>query len=146
MECPVCNTKRDGYVVFKCHPQHGTCNQCLLRMLNHRQTTCPLCRADITDSIPQEIKDEVRPIDDNGGYESTDDFDPEASHLKIRCGQREIAFVRNDGKRREIFFEDGNLKIRIEYKNRRCYLFRADDPTPIPIHPLRSVCAVNRTM
>ena|SRR6185437_1660138 len=141
MECPVCGTEMSGYVTFKCG--HSTCNQCLLRWLNQRKNTCSLCRADITDSIPPEIMAEVQPVDDTG-YESTDEFDPDASHLKIRCGSREIAFIRNDGKRRDIYYEDGDLRFRIEYRNRKCYLFRRDEPTPIPIHPLRSICAVNR--
>lgn len=143
MECSVCSNSVAGYVTFKCN--HGTCTQCLLRWLNQRKNTCPMCRADITDSIPPEIASEVQPVEDNGGYESTDEFDKEASHLKIRCGSREIAFIRNDGKHREIFYEDGPLKFRIEYKNYKCYLFRADDPTPVSVHPLRSVCAVNRS-
>lgn len=101
-----------------------------------------MCRQDITSAIPNEIWNEVKVEDEDDGYVTTDEFDADASHLKIRLGSQEIAFIKNDGKRREIFFDDGQRKVRIEYKNRRCYMFKMDDPTPIPIHPLRSVCAI----
>lgn len=141
MDCSVCQEKREGYVTFRC--RHSVCNQCILRWLNQKKDSCPECRGPIRDSIPQEILDEVQPVEDTGGYDSSDEIDQEATHVKIKIGQREIAFIPNDGKRRDIFYEDRDIKIRIETRNRRYFLIRPDDPTPIPIHPLRRLCALN---
>ncbi len=141
MECPVCISTVQAYITCpRCNK--GVCNTCVLKMLNKKRNVCPLCREDITGAIPEEIWREVKVEEDDDGYVTTDEFDPDASHLKIRMGSQEIAFIKNDGKRREIFFDDGHRKVRIEYKNRKCYMFRADDPTPVPIYPLRSVCAI----
>lgn len=134
--------KQEAYVTFHC--RHSVCNQCVLKMLNHRIETCPLCRDPIMNSIPEEILREVRHVENNGGYDSTDEIDIDATHAKISMGYRELAFIPNDGKRRDIFYEDQTVKVRIEYRGRKFYLIRPDDPTPVPIHPLRKLCALNR--
>lgn len=144
MDCPACLERQSGYVTFRCG--HSVCNQCVLKSLNRKIETCPLCRGPIMDSIPREILDEVQVIEDNGGYESTDEIDPDATHVKIKIGFREIAIVPNDAKRRDVFYEDETVKIRVEARGRKYYLVRADDPTPMPIHPLRRLCALNRPL
>lgn len=128
--------------------------------LSRGQARCPLCRADILDQIPQEIMDEVindrvegdpaamgsRPRTNGAGaddgYESADEIEDDATHIKIRYGAREVAFIRNDGIDKEISFDDGTMSFRIEYKNRRCYLRRKENPdVPVPLNPLAPQCA-----
>lgn len=116
---------------------------------------CPLCRADILDQIPQEILNEVdndraprdpdamgsRPRHDDG-YDSADEIEDDATHIKISYGAHEVAFIRNDGIDKEISFDDGTVSFRIEYKNRRCYLRRKEHPdTAVPLNPLAPQCA-----
>ncbi len=161
MECPVCIIRKIAYVTFECG--HSVCNTCVLHMINHQQQRCPLCRADIVDQLPQELIDEIenervegdpaaqgsRPRRDHAvddGYDSADEIEDDATHIKIRYGAHEIAFIRNDGVDKEISFDKpGDTSFRIIYKNRKCYLVRKDSPdTPIPLNPLTSLCAAIR--
>jgi hypothetical protein len=131
-------------------------------MINHQQQRCPLCRADIVDQIPQEMLDEVEnervegvegamgsrprrnPAADDG-YDSADEIEDDATHIKIRYGAHEVAFIRNDGIDKEVSFDSNGVSFRIVYKNRRCYLVRKEFPdTPVPLNPLTSMCAVLR--
>lgn len=138
MECPVCNVKVDAYITFGC--THSLCNQCVLNMLNRNQSKCPLCRTDFINSVPKIILDEVVRVEDPG-YDSTDEIDERATHVKIRYGQRDIAYVPNDGKIRHLYFEDGLVKFRIECRGRKFYLIRHDDPSAgFSLHPLRGIC------
>lgn len=149
--------KKAAYITFQCG--HSVCKTCVLHMVNHQQSRCPLCRADILDQIPQEVLDEVeneRAGDDptamgsrrrtgpqtDDGYDSADEIEDDATHIKIRFGAREIGFLRNDGAHREISFDDGTTSFRIEYRNRKCYLYRKEAPdVAIPLNPLASLCA-----
>lgn len=157
MECPVCIVRKAAYITFSC--SHSVCRTCVLHMINHQQTRCPLCRADIYDQIPQELLDELedeRAADDptamgsrnrritttDDGYDSADEIEDDATHIKIRFGAREIGFLRNDGIPKTITYDDGTVSFRIEYKNRKCYLFRKDFPdAAVPLNPLSSLCA-----
>lgn len=167
MECPVCIVRKIAYITFSCG--HSVCNTCVLHMFNHQQQRCPMCRADIVDQLTQEIVDEIenervdngdsavlgsRPRRGGGaarataddGYDSADEIEDDATHIKIRYGAHEVAFIRNDGVDKEISFDKpGDTSFRIIYKNRRCYLIRKDSPdTPVPLNPLTSLCAAIR--
>jgi hypothetical protein len=109
-------------------------------MLNRRQSKCPLCRADFSASVPKAILDEVI-YEDDTGYDSTDEIDERATHIKIRYDNRDIAFVPNDGMKRQIYYDDGHSPFRIEIRQRRVYLFRTDDDTSHPVYPLHPICS-----
>lgn len=130
-------------------------------MINHQQQRCPLCRADIVDQIPQELMNEMeneriegpegsmgsrrRRNENADGYDSADEIEDDATHIKIRYGAHEVAFLRNDGIDKEISFDAHGVSFRVIYKNRKCYLIRKDFPdTPVPLNPLSALCAVLR--
>jgi hypothetical protein len=112
-----------------------------------------VCRGDILDQVPQEILDEVviEPVEGDPnmrrhrdeGYDSeADETDPDATHIKLRYGAREIGFITNDGVDKEISYDDGTVSFRVVYKNRRFYLLRKDYPDhPVALNPLTAVCA-----
>ena len=159
----MCTVTKQAYLTFQCG--HAVCNTCVLHMVNHQQARGPLCRADIVDQLPQELIDEIENerLDDasdpnamgsrsrrnptvDDGYESADEIEDDATHIKIRYGAHEVAFIRNDGVDKEISFDKpGDTSFRIVYKNRRCYLLRKESPdTPVPLNPLTSRCAAIR--
>lgn len=157
MECPICQTVKQSYVTFRC--THSVCRTCLFQMMSLTEVLrCPLCREDISEQMPREMLDEVITSHQHRGIggvipgigttqndddESADEFDSDVTHIKIRYGAHEVAYIRNDGKSRTLSFEDEGVTFRIEYRNRRCFLYRSDSPdTPIPLHPLTAVCAI----
>lgn len=164
MECPVCYTAKIGYMTFSCG--HSICNTCILGIFNHGQQNCPICRGYIADQLTQELIDEIEtgridngdpaalgsrrrrgdPAGVDDAYESADEIEDDATHIKIRYGAHEIGFIRNDGVDKEISFDKpGDTSFRIIYKNRKCYLVRRDSPdAPIPLNPLSSMCAAIR--
>lgn len=120
--------------------------------------SCPFCRDDIYDQVPQQILDEValdrldhanpdslgsRPRrNGDDGYDTADEIESDATHFKIRVGAREVAFMTNDGTDKEISIDLGEKSFRIEYKNRKCYLRRKNNPDiPVPLNPLAPQCA-----
>lgn len=148
-------TVKQGVVTFNCG--HVVCRPCILGMIDHGQARCPLCRADVLEQIPQEIIDESethmtapgfeerrsRALREQSGEEGADEIDPGATHIKVRIGARDVGFLRNDGAHRELFFEDAGVSFRVVYRDRRCYLYRADAPdSAVPLNPLAPVCAV----
>src|SRR6185437_819436 len=118
---------------------HTLCRTCILKILNSRQVRCPMCRADIIDQVPQEILDEVDSTDriegdpnvmgsrprrghrgrnaqgEDDGYDTADEIEADATHIKIRYGARELGFVRNDGIDKEFSYDDGTVSFRIVY-------------------------------
>lgn len=154
MDCPVCTEKRASYITFAC--SHSVCRTCILHMVNHQSTRCPLCRADFLEELPQELLDEVeneRAADDptavgsrnrvnDDDYGSADEIEDEATHVKIRFGAREIGFLANDGIAKTVTYDDGTVSFRIEYRDRKFYLIRKEFPdTPVALNPLTSLCA-----
>ena len=88
-ECPVCLDALERAIWCTLPCAHRMCFRCLVRMTEHAQNACPLCRHDLRDCVPTTPRVRMRPsitrsVDDDTAASVTDEiFDSIVRRIQV---------------------------------------------------------------